>query len=239
MTEPYLFQTLHVAGRRPRLLREHLAALARCRAELFGRGFDADPAGVEERIVELLDRGRYPADRSAYVRMELSADGQLALRADEPALYRGYVLRALHPTAVCLPFELPFGGNPTAAAELAWLTARCMAEARGVHLAVRTDSEGILREADGAPLFIVRGRELLTAAEPASAEAGLAAEAIRQAGYRLRIEPFHRAELSRADELFYADHRGITALERCDGRALMAVIAARVARVMEELGSKM
>jgi len=239
VTEPYLFQTLHVAGRRPRLLREHLAALSRCRTLLLGRALALDPAEVENRIAELLDRERYPVDRSAYVRLELPFGDRPVYRAEETALYRGYVLRALHPTAVTRPFELPFGGLPTAAAELTWLTARRMAEAQAVHLTVRTDAEGILRDADGAPLFLVRGREILTAAEPATVEARLAAEAIRQAGYRLRIEELHRKELPLLDELFYADHRGITALERCDGRLLMAVIAARVAQAMEEIGSKM
>ncbi len=242
MTEPYIFQTLHVAGRHPRLLREHLATLSRCGIALLGRGIDIDPAEAEHRIAELLDRERYPADQSVYVRIELSIDGGTGLplyRAVETALYRGYALRALHPTAVTRSFELPFGGVPTAAAELTWLTARRMAETHGAHLAVRTDAEGILRDADFAPLFMVRGREVLTSAEPATAEGLLAAEAIRRAGYRLRIEPLHLKELPLLDEIFYADHRGITALERCNGRLLMAVIAARVARFMEDIGSKM
>ena len=58
------------------------------------------------------------------------------------------------------------------------------------------------------------------------------------AGLELREEPFGCGELPRIDELFFADHRGITALARCDGQPLMSLIAERIALVMEGLFPK-
>lgn len=236
MTAPHLIQTVHVFGRCPRLLREHLEQLERSGAELFDLSLRLDAAETEQRIVRLLDTGRYPADRSSYVRMELRSDGTLDLRPDATSIYRGYVLRALHPDAVTLRFDTPFPGHATSAAEAAWELAREMAEARRVRSVVRTDGSGTRIEADGAPLFIVRGREIFTAAPPAGVTGQLAVEAIRRAGYALHTEP--AGNTAAPDELFYADHRGITAIKRCDGDLLMAIIASRVAREMERIWEK-
>ena len=98
---------------------------------------------------------------------------------------------------------------------------------------MRCDSAGILRSADDAPLFGIGGHTVLTAPGPASVERELAVRAILAAGLELREEPFGRADLPYLDELFFADHRGITSLSRCDGRPLMTLVAERVAEAME------
>ena len=103
---------------------------------------------------------------------------------------------------------------------------------------MRCDTEERLLTADGAPLFAVRGHTVYTAPAPASVEGCLAREAVRAAGLTLREEPLRRRELPRAEELFYADHRGITALSRCDGQPLMTLVAERVAEALEGLFPK-
>ena len=113
-----------------------------------------------------------------------------------------------------------------------------LAALRGAAAAVRCDAEERLLTADGAPLFAVRGHTVYTAPAPASVEGCLAREAVRAAGLTLREEPLRRRELPRAEELFYADHRGITALSRCDGQPLMTLVAERVAEALEGLFPK-
>ena len=54
----------------------------------------------------------------------------------------------------------------------------------------------------------------------------------------LREEPFGCGELPRIDELFFADHRGVTSLSRCDGLPLMTFVAERIAEAMEGLFQK-
>ena len=58
---------------------------------------------------------------------------------------------------------------------------------------------------------------------------------IRAAGLELIEAPVGRDELPRMDELFFIDHRGVTALSRCDGQPYMAILAERIAGALRGL----
>ena len=236
MTELYLYQTVHLARGRARNAEAHAARLDAASRELFGRGYA--PARLAARIEALAAAERYPTGVSGFVRIELGADGEERLTPAGVSLYDGYALRSLQPEAVTLRYDLPLTEAPTSAREAAAQLARRMAERAGADVAVRCDREGILREADDAPLFAVAGHTVLAAPGTQSVERELAVRAVRAAGLELREEPFGCGELPRIDELFLADHRGITALARCDGQPLMSLIAERIALVMEGLFPK-
>ena len=236
MTELYLYQTVHLARGRARNAEAHAARLNAASRELFGRGYA--PARLAARIEALAAAERYPTGVSGFVRIELGADGEERLTPAGVSLYDGYALRSLQPEAVTLRYDLPLTEAPTSAREAAAQLARRMAERAGADVAVRCDREGILREADDAPLFAVAGHTVLAAPGTQSVERELAVRAVRTAGLELREEPFGCGELPRVDELFFADHRGITALARCDGQPLMSLIAERIALVMEGLFPK-
>lgn len=236
MTELYLYQTVHLARGRARNAEAHAARLDAASRELFGRGYA--PARLAARIETLAAAERYPTGVSGFVRIELGADGEERLTPAGVSLYDGYALRSLQPEAVTLRYDLPLTEAPTSAREAAAQLARRMAERAGADVAVRCDREGILREADDAPLFAVAGHTVLAAPGTQSVERELAVRAVRAAGLELREEPFGCGELPRIDELFFADHRGITALARCDGQPLMSLIAERIALVMEGLFPK-
>lgn len=236
MTELYLYQTVHLARGRARNAEAHAARLDAASRELFGRGYA--PARLAARIEALAAAERYPTGVSGFVRIELGADGEERLTPAGVSLYDGYALRSLQPEAVTLRYDLPLTEAPTSAREAAAQLARRMAERAGADVAVRCDREGILREADDAPLFAVAGHTVLAAPGTQSVERELAVRAVRAAGLELREEPFGCGELPRIDELFFADHRGITALARCDGQPLMSLIAVRIALVMEGLFPK-
>ena len=236
MTELYLYQTVHLARGRARNAEAHAARLDAASRELFGRGYA--PARLAARIEALAAAERYPTGVSGFVRIELGADGEERLTPAGVSLYDGYALRSLQPEAVTLRYDLPLTEVPTSAREAAAQLARRMAERAGADVAVRCDREGILREADDAPLFAVAGHTVLAAPGTQSVERELTVRAVRAAGLELREEPFGCGELPRIDELFFADHRGITALARCDGQPLMSLIAERIALVMEGLFPK-
>lgn len=236
MTELYLYQTVHLARGRARNAEAHAARLDAASRELFGRGYA--PARLAARIEALAAAERYPTGVSGFVRIELGADGEERLTPAGVSLYDGYALRSLQPEAVTLRYDLPLTEAPTSTREAAAQLARRMAERAGADVAVRCDREGILREADDAPLFAVAGHTVLAAPGTQSVERELAVRAVRAAGLELREEPFGCGELPRIDELFFADHRGITALARCDGQPLMSLIAERIALVMEGLFPK-
>ena len=236
MTELYLYQTVHLARGRARNAEAHAARLDAASRELFGRGYA--PARLAARIEARAAAERYPTGVSGFVRIELGADGEERLTPAGVSLYDGYALRSLQPEAVTLRYDLPLTEAPTSARDAAAQLARRMAEHAGADVAVRCDREGILREADDAPLFAVAGHTVLAAPGTQSVERELAVRAVRAAGLELREEPFGCGELPRIDELFFADHRGITALARCDGQPLMSLIAERIALVMEGLFPK-
>ena len=236
MQEVYLYQTVHILGGRSLHLPAHLAVLDRWSRELFGR-----PAGLRQqplaRQIEALAAQTAPADcdLSQFVRIVVPASGDPAFRLESAgiSLYRGYDLRSLMPDAVTLQYDMPFPEAPTSAREAAAGLARQQARLHGASVAVRCDGDGIVRTADNAPLFAVAGHTVLAAPGTKSVERELTVQAVRAAGLELREEPFGRRDLPHIDELFFADHRGITALARCDGQPLMTLIAERISSRLE------
>lgn len=94
---------------------------------------------------------------------------------------------------------------------------------------MRCDGDGIVRTADDAPLFAVRGKTAFVSPAEACVERELGLRAVEAAGLELEERPVMRGELPGFDELFYVDHRGVTALAHCDGHPCMAILAERVA----------
>lgn len=238
MTDLYLYQTVHLARGRARNVAGHIAVLDASSRELFGRPYAPAAEQLAERIEALAAAERYPAGVSGFVRIELDPDGEERLLAAGVSLYDGYAFRSLQPEAVTVDYDLPLSAAPTSAREAAAQLARRLAERAGAEVAVRCDSAGILRSADDAPLFAIAGHTVLTAPGPTGVERHLAMQAVRAAGLELREEPFGRADLPGFDELFFADHRGITSLSRCDGLPLMTFVAERTADALNELFPK-
>lgn len=238
MTELYLYQTVHLRRGRARYVAEHAAVLAAAARELFGIGYAPDPQQLARHIEAEAAARRYPTDVSCFVRIELLPDGRERLLPDGISYYDGYALRSLLPEAVSLRYELPLSEAPTSAREAAMLLARTAAERAGARVAVRCDADGVFRAAEEAPLLGACGHTVLLAPGPASVERTLAVRAVRAAGLELREAPFGRRELPQLDELFWVDHRGVTALSRCDGQPLMSLLAERIAEAMEGLFRK-
>ncbi len=238
MTELCLYQTVHIARGRARNAEAHAALLDAASRTLFGRRYTPGAARLAARIEALAAAERYPTEVSGFVRIELGADGEERLVPAGVSLYDGYAFRSLQPDAATLRYDLPLTAAPTSAREAAAQLARRLAERAGADIAVRCDREGVLREADDAPLFAVAGHTVLAAPGTESVERELAVRAVLAAGLELREEPFGCGDLPRIDELFFADHRGITALAHCDGQPLMTLIAERIAAGMERLFPK-
>ena len=228
MQEVYLYQTVHILGGTSLHLPAHLAVLDRWSRELFGR-----PAGFRQqpltRQIEALAAQTAPADcdLSQFVRIVVPASGDPAFRLESAgiSLYRGYDLRSLMPDAVTLQYDMPFPEAPTSAREAAAGLARQQARLHGASVAVRCDGDGIVRTADDAPLFAVRGKTAFVSPAEACVER--------------EERPVMRGELPGFDELFYVDHRGVTALAHCDGHPCMAILAERVAQSLGGLFPKM
>ena len=101
---------------------------------------------------------------------------------------------------------------------------------RNAFLEVRAGTGG-----DEAALFAIRGRRVYAPPGEASIGRSLAVRSIRAAGLELAEAPVGRDDLPRMDELFFIDHRGVTALSRCDGQPYMAIFAERIAGALRGL----
>lgn len=235
MTPLRLYQTVHLCQGRPRLTDVHAAVLADAARTLFGVGYTPDLRQLEARLAAAAKAERYPQGVSAFVRIEVADDGEERLVPAGHSFYNGYALRSLMPQAMLIGYDLPLSSAPTSVREAAALLARRQAQLAGADVAIRHDSRGICLSADDAPLFAVRGTTVLVSPAPPDAERTLARRAIEAAGLELREEPVERGMLARMDELFYVDHRGVTAISSCKGVPYMSLIAERVAKAMENM----
>lgn len=238
MTEtPYIYQTLHVEGRKVRFLDRHIEMLKEGARRYFALDEEIDFEGIERRVAAHLDSLYYPKDRSSYVRLMVGADAVLTLEAEPSSLYRGYVLRAIRPEAEIVSFNTPFEDIPNSASRQAWHIAGAMC--RGSVVVRRGVDSEILDADGGAQLFALYGRAIFTSMEPRGVEAELAAEAISRSGLKLSIEPVTEEHIQILDELFYVDYRGVTSINSCSGRRFMSGCALKVATSMEQIVSKM
>lgn len=233
--QPYLYQTVHLRQGRPRLVDAHVTLLARTARTLFGIDYAPDIPQLETRIAAVAKAERYPQGVSAFVRLEVAADGEERVLPAGFSFYDGYALRSLMPAGLTSSYDIPFADAPTSAREAIEALARQQARQAGAEVAVRCDRTGICRSADDAPLFAVRGTSVFVSPAQADVERELARRAIEAAGLDLHEEPIERSMLARMDELFYVDHRGVTALSRCDGVPYMSLIAERVAKEIERM----
>ncbi len=256
----YFYQTLHLCHGRVRLLDRHVGLLDRCARELFGRRYLPDLPRLERQVLTLAAEQHYPDDLSSFVRIELTADGETRFVPMGVSYYDGYALRSIRPEGVGIAYDPPLNGYPTQAREAAVATARRMAECAGGRVAVQIGPDGAYHTIEGAPLAVVQDYTVRLAPEsgpcvippssfgpegkplhghrfdpPRSVEYELLARAVQAAGLTLREEPFGPDIRTSIDEMFWLDHRGITALSHCDGRPLMSIIAERVADALEGL----
>ncbi|MFQ7386999.1 MAG: branched-chain amino acid aminotransferase [Alistipes sp.] len=242
MQEVYLYQTVHILGGRSLHLPAHLAVLDRWSRELFGR-----PAGLRQqplaRQIEALAAQTAPADcdLSQFVRIVVPASGDPAFRLESAgiSLYRGYDLRSLMPDAVTLQYDMPFPEAPTSARESRRRTgppAGPSARRIGRRALRRRRHRPHGRQ---RPAVRRAGQTAFVSPAEACVEQELGLRAVEAAGLELEERPVMRDELPRFDELFYVDHRGVTALAHCDGHPCMAILAERVAQSLGGLFPKM
>lgn len=231
--EPYVYQTLHTLGHRAWHTGEHLRLVNLYGEELFGHSVRLIPVRLQRLVSKLLDTLRYPVSVSCFVELRLYASGLTCLLAGETGLAAGYLFRPVYPDAVTVPFYARL--LPCSATREAVRTATWTARAQKADAWVGIGPDGRVACCDGCLLFGVEGRTVLTPRVEDSVDYTSAQHAIRSAGYRLCVGELTPDRLERFDEIFYIDHRGITALHQLDGRLLMHIIAERVALKLNDV----
>lgn len=232
-----LYQIVHCLDGRPRLVAGHIAVLDRASRRIFNRSFLPDVAEVTARIVDLLrSLGDGEGGPSRFVRMELSAEGELQLLDGGESLYRGYAERLVRPVGRTLRYALPLDEWASTAAEEAEALACSYVQHHGADDAVRCDAEGVCQAVGDGQLFAILDGELCSSEWPQTPHAELFVEAAAEAGMRLRIRPIRRNRITDCEELMVVDHRGITSLQECDGHYLyLSLRISHLPAIMERL----
>ena len=231
---PYIFQNVHTLGGAARHTAAHTALLRAAAKSLFGFDPEITADDLRRRIARLTEACRMPSRVSVRAVVRLYPTGSIEIACDEPSIYAGYVLRSLRPDAICLRMA-PL---PTSAAEHTRLLADTMARTRGARTAILTDSDGTVISESAQPIFIVIGYTLSTPAVSAaeeSVERRLVRESLRQTDLTFAERLITLDKLAAADEIFTADHRGITSIARIGRKPYMSIIAERVASRIENV----
>lgn len=232
---PYVFQNIHTLNHRARYTDQHIALLNHSAQELFGEQLanNISAERIESQIGELLTANRLTRNASICVELRLDAVGNYELRSHEPSLYSGYVLRSLHPNAVCLPLDMPLPQHPTSAAAATRLMADTIARKRGFHTAIIAERDGGLAIDPLAPLFTVKEYTLFAQEGCHSVEASITIEAARRAGMSIEHKRLTATDLNDADEVFTACWQGITSMAHIGKRIYMSIMAEKIAIEME------
>lgn len=236
--EPYIFQNVHTLGGAARHTAAHTALLCAAAKSLFGFDPEITADELRRRIARLTEACRMPSRVSVRAVVRLYPTGSIEIACDEPSIYAGYVLRSLRPDAICLRMAPPLPSLPTSAAEHTRLLADTMAHTRGARTAILTDSDGTVISESAQPIFIVNGYTVSTPAVSAaeeSVERRLVRESLRQTDLTFAERLITLDKLAAADEIFTADHRGITSIARIGRKPYMSIIAERVATQIENV----
>ena len=231
---PFVYQHIRVRDLQLPELAAHAAVAAAAAHRIFGIDFRPDLRLTDSLCRQMLLRNRYPQELSACVLMQLCADGTAHYRCDGIFAHNGLTFNPVRPEAVSFCYDIPFGDSPTSVRLAAHTAAMAAARRQGMRAVVRCNAAGELATACDAPVFAVFGRRIVTPPAEPSVERDRAVTAAVRAGYELSESIVERAMLTRADELFYSDCRGITALARCDGRTYADIIARSVAARLEK-----
>lgn len=234
----YIFQNVHTFGGEARHAAAHIALLCTAARRLFGIEVHISADELRRRIARLAEACRMPSRVSVRAIVRLYPTGTMEIACDEPSIYAGYVLRSLRPDALFVRMSPPLPSLPTSAAEHTRLMADALAHARGAHTAIMTDGEGYAVSESAQPLFAVSGYTVMTppaAAAEESVERRLVREAARGTDLTFAERRITIDDLAAADEIFTADHRGITSVASIGGKHYMPIIAERIAAQIEKI----
>lgn len=240
-------QDMRIRDLRPLHIASHLDLLATTFERMFGKRPTLSPPMVAAWCSELLTRNRYPAFGSCCVTAllipteragRIAAD--LVLIGKEILLDSSYSVRPIRPTATIENYALTFSELPTSAAfeadEAALMRARYRDHIEGSHVVLRADDEGVLLAAGTAPLFAVKGRTILTTStiygSPKSVERQLTIDAIMRADIPLQEDILSTEMVAECDELFFADYRGLTSIERIGATNYMSLMVDQIVKAM-------
>lgn len=228
---PFIYQRMRTCGYAILHLESHIDIIQRATKTLFGKTLELNSDNIQDICKRILLRGNYPAAATHIVELRCTEHSQISMRIVETSIYNGYNMRVVRPKAHLMelsgePLHIPTSGS------LALLEViRTIARADDGAVALCTDCAGNITAIDGASPIMVKGRKITISPTIESVETTLVTNALMAfRGENLSIGNITTAELATADELFYADSRGITSISQFENNFYSDGVAYAIAK---------
>lgn len=230
----FIFQRMRTKGHTLLHTDKYIDIVNRTSIELFGTKTTISTKELENCCKSLLLRGNYSPKATHIVELRIYENSKFSLQVVETSLYEGFQLRVIRPKAITTLLSGDIFKFPTSALSATNETLRKVASRKeGVALCV--DNDGNITNIDGANPVAVFGRRVVLSNNIESVETNMVIEALK----RLRSEDFSVENinidtLTSADEVFFADSRGITSVSEFNGRFYSDALAYAVTKNIKE-----
>lgn len=242
MGRNYIYQILHARLYVPLHIDEHLEIADNVMRNIYGCGTGATIKAITENVAEVIRANRYPRQANAVIMRVFPGDRNkpdILLECLPQLYYPRYTLWHKRITAVILPCEYIFMGYPTAVSYATSSFARTYAISNGAEEAIIENCNSVLANINDEPLFLVKGKNILTSPlEEGAADSVMRRMVFRAAekeGINVIAEPLTRQMLEACDEAFFPTVQGITSLRGFGGRSYFYITAGRIAETIEKL----
>ncbi len=195
--------------------------------DVYFRPLILDDERITRDIIALLKAQRVPQEVSVFVELRIDIEYHEEIVVSEISIYEGYSVRCIAPSAEFVTFDSPFGHYPTSARREVLRFANDMAVNFGGEIAIECCSGRVISAAGGA-LFGVVGRSIVANVAEWSVERELIIDVAPLIKYKVEERQFTKKDLAQFDELFIADHYGVTSISRCGERLYISSLVEKI-----------
>ena len=231
----HIYEHIRTRGHEPLHFEEHFAQLEALSAKYFTEPISFPPQYVRESIISDAKRRHLSSTGMNCALVMLFHDGAIHIQT-EWMMYDRFSLRALHPNCypVCISGEIILD-NTSVKEQLLGFQYVCTSEDNKNDVAIWHNEQGEVLAIDGAPVVAVFEDEIIFSNYGQSVEFDLAYELLSKGRSDVAKGVIKLENLSKAKELLFIDHRGVTAVNRLYGSTIyMDITAEKIATLIAE-----
>ena len=189
-------------------------------------------AEVEQMCQRVLSRGGYSSNSTHILELRLWQSGRVRLSVIETSLYKGFDLRVLRPNAAIIEGCSTALLYPTSAALECEKLMKIIARQNGCDVALAVQNGSVIA-IDSTNPIVVHGTNVTIGQSITSAYTEFIIEALKKLPqYNISLSEISLQQAASADELFFADHRGLTAIGALGGRQYSDTVAYAIAKYL-------
>ena len=231
-SELSLYQRLRATDGRVMYLNRHLDILRSYAAILLPHTPIPTASEIEQMCSRLLSRGGYSSSSTRILELNLWQSGRVRLSVIETSLYKGFDLRVLRPNAAIIEGCSTALLYPTSAALECEKLMKIIARQNGCDVALSVQNSSVIA-IDSTNPIIVHGTNVTIGNSITSAYTELVVETLKKLPqYNISLSEISLQQVATADELFFADHRGLTAVGSLGGRQYSDTVAYAISKYL-------